>query len=681
MHRAQNETLFLGIDALKKGEKDLTSMFNKAALTRRPLIRLSAVETLEDRRLFAVGAGVESVAVMWDGQEHQARPNSWLVGLNNVHGNAADQRGQANALLAKAGKGLQVGRHLGNDGIFQVDAPAGTKPAELRAAMAKLQSVSFFEPDFVLSAQATPNDPHYGGYAWALNNTAQTGGTVDADIDAPEAWELAKGDGSVVVGVIDSGVDYSHPDLAGNIWTNPGEVAGDGVDNDVNGYVDDVHGWDFFNRDNNPMDDNGHGTHVAGTIAASGNNGTGVTGVNWNAEVVPLKFMGADGSGYLSDAVSAINYANSLRTKGVNLRVTNNSWGGGGYSSALFDAIKRSSDAGIMFVAAAGNSALNNDATLSYPGSYNLPNVISVAATDHNDALASFSNYGATQVDLAAPGVNILSTVPGGYGYMSGTSMAAPHVAGAAALAWAHSPSATVQGVRDAILAGSDKVASLSGKVATGARLNLFNTLSRIGFGVASSDPSAGQSLTSRPLDFTVNFSNAYAASSVQASDLKVNGVAASSVSFTDADTVTFRYASSPVTATSGTQTMQIASGAISGLSGTGVSAWSSTFAYEAPAVVAIAPAAPASLMARSLSRSQISLTWQDRSSDEIGFKVERSSDGGKTFTEIGSVGADVTGATVTGLSSNRTYHFRVRAYNAAGHSTYSNVASAKTSR
>src|SRR3989442_13327689 len=191
-----------------------------------------------------------------------------------------------------------------------------------------MKSLRFTEPDFVLTASVAPNDPYFtGGSLWGLNNTGQSGGTVDADIDAPEAWDVARGDGSVVVGIIDSGVDYNHPDLAANVWTNPGEIPGDGRDNDGNGYVDDVHGWDFFNHDNDPMDDNGHGTHVAGTIAASGNNGTGVVGVNWNAKVLPLKFMGAGGSGYLSDAVAAINYATNLRTRGVNIRVTNNSWG------------------------------------------------------------------------------------------------------------------------------------------------------------------------------------------------------------------------------------------------------------------------------------------------------------------------------------------------------------------
>jgi subtilisin family serine protease len=554
-------------------------------------VRTVSIENLEARRLFAAAAAIESVPVIWNGHAHEARPNSWLVDFTSLPGNAGQQVGSANALLAKTNKGLKASRRLSEEGLFLVEAPAGRTFAEQRTALAKLGGIDFFEPDFVLSAATTMPDDLFAGGQWSLNNLAQTGGTIDADIDAPEAWNLAQGDGSVVVGVIDSGIDDTHPDLAANIWTNPNEVANDGVDNDANGYVDDIHGWDFVSYDNSPLDDNGHGTHVAGTIAAAGNNGIGVTGVNWNAKVVPLKFMGADGRGYLSDAVAAINYATNLRSKGINLRVTNNSWGGGGYSSTLFNAIKRSGDAGTMFVAAAGNDGADNDASLSYPASYNLANVIAVAATDHNDALASFSNYGATQVDLAAPGVSILSTVPGGYSSFSGTSMASPHVAGAAALAWAYNPSATVQSVRDALLSGVDKVASLAGKVATGGRLNVFNTLTRVGFAVSSSSPSAGQTLMDRPVDFVVNFGNAYAANSVEPSDLAVNGIAASSVLLTDADTLTFRYSTSPLTTVSGTQTMQIAARAISGANGAGLSPWSSTFSYVAPVTDTAAPA------------------------------------------------------------------------------------------
>ena len=234
-----------------------------------------------------------------------------------------------------------------------------------------------------------------------------------------------------MVAIIDTGIDYTHPDLAANIWTNPGEIAGDGIDNDGNGYVDDVHGYDFVNNDGDPMDDHFHGTHTAGTVGAVGNNGVGVTGVNWQVKLMALKFLGASGSGSVSGAVSALEYA---VTMGV--RLSNNSWGGGGYSQALYDAIKNSQVIGHVFVAAAGNSGVNSDLQPAYPASYDLDNIISVAAIDSSDNLASFSNRGVVTVDLAAPGVAVLSTVlGGGYASYSGTSMATPHVTGAAALA------------------------------------------------------------------------------------------------------------------------------------------------------------------------------------------------------------------------------------------------------
>ncbi|MFO0416898.1 MAG: S8 family peptidase, partial [Pseudomonadota bacterium] len=241
------------------------------------------------------------------------------------------------------------------------------------------------------------------------------------------------------VAVIDTGVDYTHPDLAANIWINPGEVAGNGVDDDGNGYIDDLHGinalQDAVNK-GDPMDDNRHGTHVAGTIGAVGDNGVGISGIAKQVKIMPIKFMDAGGSGRLSDAITAIDYMVTMKTNyGVNIAVSNNSWGGGGYSQALEAAIQRAQAAGIVFVAAAGNDAADIDLFPSYPASYEVGNVVAVAAIDRDQNLASFSNYGGNTVDVAAPGVAILSTLPGGaYGLLSGTSMAAPHVAGVLAL-------------------------------------------------------------------------------------------------------------------------------------------------------------------------------------------------------------------------------------------------------
>ncbi len=330
------------------------------------------------------------------------------------------------------------------------------------------ENVEYIEPDYVVSALDIPNDPMFS-QLWGLHNTGQTGGRPDADIDAVEAWDVFTGSPNVLVVVIDTGIDYNHPDLAANMWVNPGEIPGNGIDDDGNGYIDDVRGWDFYNNDNDPIDDNGHGTHCAGTIGAVGNNGIGVVGVNWTVKIMPVKFLGAGGSGYTSGAISSIQYA--LTIPGV--RVMSNSWGGGGYSQALRDAIQQAYNAGVLFVCAAGNSAANTDVSPMYPACYDVPNVMSIAATTHQDSLASFSNWGPTTVDLGAPGEDILSTLPGNsYGTLSGTSMATPHVSGVAALIWGRFPTMTVDQVKALIMNSVDRIPALAGKCVTGGRLN-----------------------------------------------------------------------------------------------------------------------------------------------------------------------------------------------------------------
>ena len=278
------------------------------------------------------------------------------------------------------------------------------------------------EPNYIVKALKTPNDSRFNEL-WAMENAGQTGGKPDADIDAPQAWDISTGSKEVIVAVIDTGVDYTHEDLAGNMWTNPGEIPDNGIDDDSNGFVDDYYGWDFAYDDNDPMDGDSHGTHVSGTIGGVGNNGKGIAGVSWNTHIMAVKFLDDEGSGYNSDAIDAINYATTMGAD-----IMSNSWGGGGYSSALEAAIQAADDAGILFVAAAGNDAENTDQYPFYPSGYDIPNVMSIAATDQNDTLADFSNYGTSTVDIGAPGVNILSSVPGNrYAPYSGTSMAVPH--------------------------------------------------------------------------------------------------------------------------------------------------------------------------------------------------------------------------------------------------------------
>jgi len=302
---------------------------------------------------------------------------------------------------------------------------------------------------------------------------------VDADIDAPEAWDVTTGNSNVVVAVIDTGVDYAHADLAANMWKNPNEIAGNNIDDDGNGYIDDIYGIDAVNGDGDPYDDNSHGTHIAGTIGAVGNNGIGVAGVNWNVKIMACKFLDANGSGFTSDAIECIEYILNHKTNGINVKVTNNSWGGGAYSQALYDAIQAMENEDILFIAAAGNNSVNADVTPHYPSSYNLNNIISVAATNSNDALSGFSNYGVASVDLAAPGSNIYSTILGkAYAYKSGTSMATSHVTGAAALVWEQNLSANYSVIKNLIMNTVDPLPSLSGYTVSGGRLNVNNAVS-----------------------------------------------------------------------------------------------------------------------------------------------------------------------------------------------------------
>lgn len=348
----------------------------------------------------------------------------------------------------------------------------GVDVQEAIAALKLNSAVAYAEPNYYLKLDITPNDPRYVDL-WGMNNTGQTGGTVDADIDADMAWNVSTGSPNVVVGVIDTGIDYNHPDLAANIWTNPGEIAGNGIDDDGNGFIDDIHGWDFYNNDADPFDDHGHGTHCSGTITGIGNNGIGVAGVAWNVKVMAVKFLSSGGSGSTAGAISAVDYTTLM---GVDL--TSNSWGGGSFSQALSDAIANAGAANIAFVAAAGNSGVDNDTSPHYPSSYDLPNIIAVAATDHTDAKASFSCWGRVSVDLAAPGVDILSTMPGNtYGYLSGTSMATPHVSGTCALIRSVSPNVPVAQMKSVLLGAVDVIPSMNGRVVSNGRLNAFRAI------------------------------------------------------------------------------------------------------------------------------------------------------------------------------------------------------------
>ncbi|MCU0544335.1 MAG: S8 family serine peptidase [Oscillatoriaceae cyanobacterium Prado104] len=368
---------------------------------------------------------------------------------------------------------------------------------QLKAKLASDPRVEAVELNYQLSIQDIPNDREFEEL-WALNNTGQTGGTAGADIGATQAWNVQKGSKNVVVAVIDSGVDYNHRDLAANIWKNPGETAGDGIDNDGNGYKDDWRGYDFVNKDSNPMDDNSHGTHIAGIIGAVGNNNIGVVGVSQNVSLMPLKVMGAGGIGSSNDIVKAINYATQNGAK-----VINASFAGGPFLQVMKDAIADANKKGVLFVAAAGNDGKNNDTKPQYPANYDLPNIISVAATNDRDRLASFSNYGQNSVDLAAPGENILSTTPGDrYDFKIGTSMAAPYVTGAAALLLAENPNLSAAQIKDTLMKDADKLTSLNGKTVSGGRLNIGNSFARSDRQAANKPPVFNYGETSSPWHF-----------------------------------------------------------------------------------------------------------------------------------------------------------------------------------
>jgi len=319
-------------------------------------------------------------------------------------------------------------------------------------------------------SDAYPNDPEFSEQ-WALNNTGKQGGKENADISALKAWEKTQGSGEIVVAVLDTGVDYTHPDLTENMWIRPEKVPP--YYDDELGAVDDVHGFDAETNTPDPMDDNGHGTHVAGIIGAEGDNGEGIAGINWKVKILPLKFLGRGGFGSTKNAIEAINYAIDRKKNGVNIRVINASWGSTQRSRALEDAIRAAGDAGILFVAAAGNNGTDNDRSPHYPSNYDLQNVISVAALDRNDNLANFSNFGLKTVHIAAPGREILSTWLGNvYREASGTSMAAPQVAGVAALILAAEPDLTLPELRKRLLKSVDKIDGLKDKIASGGRVN-----------------------------------------------------------------------------------------------------------------------------------------------------------------------------------------------------------------
>jgi subtilisin family serine protease len=369
------------------------------------------------------------------------------------------------------------------DGLEAIDDLDNEDAATVAGEYQKLAEVEYAEPNFEIEldeAEAPlepilPHDPQFNDQ-WALANSGQRGGKQGADISATVAWATTTGSEKVVVAVLDSGVDYTHEDLIQNMWMRPADMA-PYQDNEL-GTIDDEHGFNAIDSASDPMDDNGHGTHCAGIIGAEGENNVGIAGVNWKVKIMPLKFMNSGGFGTTKDAIEAINYVIDRKKAGVNVRIISASWGSTQRSRALEDVIRKAYENDILFVAAAGNSTVNNDRNPHFPSSYNVPNVVSVAALDRHDELAKFSNWGAKSVAIAAPGVEILSTWLGNaYEEKSGTSMATPVVSGVAALILAEHPRMSVDDLKKKLLASTDPIVALKGKTVTGGRINAAKAL------------------------------------------------------------------------------------------------------------------------------------------------------------------------------------------------------------
>ncbi len=437
----------------------------KTTNKRNRLLLTSAVSGL----LLTGISGAVSAATHISGAKNDFDKHSILVKFKD-HAGPGERRNLARAINATF-------KDRNNDGVddrfaniakgrlAQLDLAKGQQVEQQLKRLANHPMIEFAEPNYMVYAAATPNDTQYSSL-WGMPK-----------ISAPTAWDSTIGDPSIVVGIIDTGFDYNHPDLNANIWRNPNEIAGNGIDDDGNGYIDDVHGISAINDNGDPMDTDEHGTHVAGTIGAGGNNSQGVVGVNWQTSMVGCSFLGANG-GTTADGIQCIDYMVALKNSGINVRVLNNSWGGGSFSQALKDAISAANAVDMLFVAAAGNNSTNNDSGAHYPSNYDVANVMSIASTTSTDAMSSFSNYGVTSVDMGAPGSSILSTIPGGaYATFNGTSMATPHVAGAAALMLSANPALTTAEVKQFLMNSGDSIPALSGKTVSGKRLNVAQAI------------------------------------------------------------------------------------------------------------------------------------------------------------------------------------------------------------
>jgi len=552
----------------------------------------------------------------------------------------------------------------------------------------RLPGVEFAEPDYVATQEFESNDPLYlDGSLWGMFGDDQPSPIGPAltynpfGAQAEKAWAAGIiGSPDICVGIIDGGLQLDHPDLAANIWTNPGEIAGNGIDDDGNGYVDDVHGWNAYLDNGNvsyvDAATDYHGTHVAGTIGAVGGNGLGVAGVNWDVTMISGVMFGL---GYYSDAIQAIDYMTNLKTKkGLNIVALNHSWSGTSFSQALLDSLTRAAQAGILSVASAGNNTNSIDVSPRYPAAFNTTAsagydaVVSVAAIYSDGDKRISSNYGVTNVDLGAPGGGIFSTVPtDSYGSLNGTSMAAPHVTGAVALYASANPGASPAQTRnDLLTAGVRPLASLAGLTVTGGTLDVGTLLALEPIGLAAPAAPANLQATAAgstrvDLSWTDQSNNELGFAIERSTD---------GATFYLADTLGAGYRNySDRTVQPGTTYFY----RVRAYNPGGSSGYANTVSVTPPAVTL--PNAPSSLKATALSLGRVSLTWNDNANNEVGFQIERRTGSTVTWQLIATVTANTKSYTDTSTARRTTYNYRVRAFNAGGGSTYSNQVTVTT--
>jgi len=568
-------------------------------------------------------------------------------------------------------------------GLENMRLKAGQGVTDAVDKLSRLPFVEYAEPDYIVQKTST-TDPFFRSL-YAIDNTGQSvagiSGTPDADMDVLEAWNTLTGSPDLIIAVIDEGVDYTHPDLAANMWVNPGEIPANGVDDDNNGVIDDVHGYDAFGGDGDPMPGAGesHGTHVAGTICAVGNNGTGIVGVVQQCRIMSLRFLGPNG-GSISDGIASLDYAVAMGAT-----ISNNSWGGGGFSQAMYNALSAAKDADHVFLAAAGNSGTNNDSSAHYPSNYNLPNVVSVAATDNNDLKASFSNYGATSVDIGAPGVNILSTVLDGEGDAGAVATAA---ASYVAVGVSNSPTGSASGTLVNCGLGEVACAAAGGSVCLIER-GIYSFEEKAvacqqGGGSAAviynNDTSAISWTLNSPTAVTipaVGVSQADGASLLSAVGTTVSVALESSYAYYSGTSMATPNTTGVValirSQNPGWNYQQVIdhlyatarpAASMAGITTTG------KIANAAAAVATVEPpsppAAPSGLMVDSVTETSVSLSWADNADNEAAFVIERN---GQELSQ--TVGANVTSFTDSGLAGATTYSYRVKARNTAGDSAW----------